>query len=67
MGGGFERLHYLLDDAFDSDGHLSAGFLKVLCLTRMILLACSSISSNCLPVNQGFVSFAAMRYGCSDR
>ena len=29
MGGGFERLHYLVSDAFDSGGHLSPAFLKV--------------------------------------
>ncbi len=34
MGGlgmttGFERLHYLLESAFDADGHLSITFLKV--------------------------------------
>lgn len=29
MGGGFERLHYLLESAFDADGHLSITFLRV--------------------------------------
>lgn len=29
MGGGFERLHYLLESAFDPDGHLSITFLRV--------------------------------------
>jgi len=28
MATGFERLHYLLESAFDADGHLSIGFLK---------------------------------------
>lgn len=28
MGGGFERLHYLLESAFDADGHLSITFLR---------------------------------------
>ena len=29
MGGGFERLHYLLESAFDPDGQLSITFLRV--------------------------------------
>lgn len=29
MGGGFERLHYLLESTFDPDGQLSITFLRV--------------------------------------
>ncbi len=35
MGGGFERLHYLLESAFDCDGELSISFLRV----RILLIA----------------------------
>lgn len=34
MGGGFERLHYLLESAFDADGQLSIAFLRVGVLHR---------------------------------
>ena len=29
MGSGFERLHYLLESAFNCDGQLSISFLRV--------------------------------------
>ena len=35
MGGGFERLHYLLESAFDPDGQLSITFLRVWPLITM--------------------------------
>lgn len=57
MGGGFERLHYLLETAFDTNGELSIGFLRVrsqdfgLLLTRVdchsVLLPTSSDMADC--------------------
>ena len=37
MSSGFERLHYLLEYAFDADGDLSSAFLKACGLLLLIL------------------------------
>jgi hypothetical protein len=39
MGGGFERLHYLLESAFDPDGQLSITFLRVSCCSAQTATA----------------------------
>ncbi|CAN0323551.1 unnamed protein product, partial [Ectocarpus sp. 13 AM-2016] len=50
-GGGFESLHYLLEDAFDARGELSFSFLRevgecLLFYTQHFFCGCSAVESS---------------------